>query len=183
MGHRGVFKKEAIIKVYSCRAKELGKHEAGLNLPERHFSKCFAIGEKSAPEQALLKSAIQIMTAARDTVGGIKIHFTAATKYQSFISILDILGTEKVAWWLIEGNIWVWYVPSTSSSAGIMPIYLCGTADIWKQQVAARLKNEQTIQSTQEMKDITGELWPSWLLFLALLVCTIAPSACFRHKR
>ncbi len=177
---RGAFKKEAIIKVYTCRASDLGKGFTA-DFPQRQFSNVFSIGKEAAPEIAALKSDIQKMMVTLDTLGGIKIHFTPHAKYQSLVSILDILIAEKVRWWLIEDNIWVWYNPPRVSTMKVSPIHLCGTGELEKQQIAELLKKEQDAQTAQAMRNICYALWASWLLFIALVFfATASPS---RHKR
>jgi hypothetical protein len=177
---REVFKKEAIIKVYTCRASDLGKGFTA-NFPQRQFSNVFSIGKEAAPEIAVLKSDIQKLMATVDTIEGIKIHFTPHSKYQSLVSILDILIAEKVRWWLIEDNIWVWYNPPPVSTMRVYPIHLCGTGELQKQQIAELLKKERKAQTVQAMKNICYTLWASWLLFIALVFfATAFPS---RYKR
>ena len=181
MHQRGVFEKEAIIKVYSCRAKDLGKGFIA-KLPLRQFSNVFTICKAATPEISAIQSKIQHLAAEKDTIEGIKIHFTAVAKHQSLVTILDILRTEKVVWWLIEGNIWVWYNPPPPPTIWFTPIFICGTAEMAQVQLADRLKKEQEAQTAQVMKNICCALWASWLFFIALMISAIDSSPS-RYKK
>lgn len=183
MRQNGVFKNEFIIPMFSYRVKDFEKHKSIIQqIPKRNISKIFPIGGIEDTNLDELKTAIQIMVADKDTIKGKQISFLPTSKYQSLISVLDILRTEKVHWWFMEGTIWVWWEPpAPQSTIWIKPFYTCGTGK-WKHQVSERIKKEQIAQTTQEIKNINCALWPSWLLFFVMSVLAIASSV-IRHKK
>lgn len=174
MYRRGVFKQEAVIKLYSCRAKDLGVRE-GIRpyIPPRQFSNEFTVTEKAAQELGAIQSKIKQLAVAKDTIEGIKIHFSAMAKYQSLISVLDILRTEKVNWLHVDGIISVYVDPPPLPAIMVWdrPVFLsCQIVEkIWREQVAQRLKKEQKAQNEQVRNEISHALWASWLLFSALV--------------
>lgn len=134
--------------------------------PAREYLAIDIDGNITQDESQLRDARIMItqMLHRKDTIRGLKIHFGAAARYESFVTAIDICSADSALTYTpYKDELWVYLSNSHSQQEKSPYLYLCGTMPAIKQ-----LSESDLFPQRFPFAYYAINFWPSALLLMMM---------------